>query len=392
MNPRYPIHSTKVHGSWPQGDHGQDHGRSSITSTKKRSLRRAYRRLDTHGYTWYKGRYWQKQIILPTQPDFVPKPAAKTCSQPPEHIPKNRLIVFHWNGGALSSARYNELLQWLHFHRVDVAIISETHWSYTSEWQTPHWNAIHSGHGSGQKDKASGLLVLIATKLCRPEQIVWREVEAGRLVHCRLHLHPRSFDIIGVYQHTWNTAVVQKARRKQIWSSLAKLLQEIPHRNSLCILGDFNCSLPMIPRLVGQAHYVTPTGKKLGPQHGDSFLYNISPQHFSTTPLYNTLLQHSPPTLLFNNSLQNFSTTFSSNNPLQHFSTRLLHNAPSQHFSTTLPTSTSPQDFSTTLLHNTSPQHSFTTLLYNTWPRHFTTTLFHNTSPQHSFTTLLYNT
>ena len=270
MNPRYNIHSTKVHGSRPQGDHGQDQGRSSITTTKKRSLRRAYRRLDTNGYTWYKGRYWQKQIILPTQPDFVPKPADNTSSQPLEHTPKNRLIVFHWNGGALSSARYNELLQWLHFHRVDVAIISETHWSYTSEWQTPHWNAIHSGHGSGQKDKASGLLVLVATKLCRPEQIVWREVEAGRLVHCRLHLHPRSFDIIGVYQHTWNTAVVQKARRKQIWSSMVKLLQEIPQRNSLCILGDFNCSLPMIPRLVGQAHYVTPTGKKLGPQHGDS--------------------------------------------------------------------------------------------------------------------------
>ena len=270
MNPSLPIHSTKVHGSWPQGDHGQDQGRSPITSTKKRSLRRAYRRLDTQGYTWYKGRYWQKQIILPTQSDFVPKSTATPSSQPLEHTPKNRLIVFHWNGGALSSARYNELLQWLHFQRVDIAIISETHWSYTSEWQTPHWNAIHSGHGPGQKDKASGLLVLVATKLCRPDQIVWREVEAGRLVHCRLHLHPRSFDIIGVYQHTWSTAVVQKTRRKQLWSSIGKLLKEIPNRNSMCILGDFNCSLPTIPRLVGQAHYVTPTGKKLGPQHGDS--------------------------------------------------------------------------------------------------------------------------
>ena len=113
--------------------------------------------------------------------------------------------------------------------------------------QTPHWNAIHSGHGPGQKDKASGLLVLVATKLCRPDQIVWREVEAGRLVHCRLHLHPRSFDIIGVYQHTWSTAVVQKTRRKQLWSSIGNLLKEIPNRNSMCILGDFNCSLPNGP-------------------------------------------------------------------------------------------------------------------------------------------------
>ena len=104
----------------------------------------------------------------------------------------------------------------------------------------------------------------------RSNQIVWREVEAGRLVHCRLHLHPRSFDIIGVYQHTWSTAVTQKSRRKQIWTSLGKLLKEIPNRNSLCILGDFNCSPPSMPRLVGQAHFVTKTGNKLGPQHGDS--------------------------------------------------------------------------------------------------------------------------
>ena len=142
-------------------------------------------------------------------PDFTPRLKSTPSSQPLEHIPKNRLIVFHWNGGALSSARYNELLQWLHLQRVGIAIISETHWSYTAEWQTPHWNAIHSGHDPGQKDKAFGLLVLVATKLCRSDQIVWREVESGRLSHCRLHLHPRSFDIIGLYQHTWSTAVAQ---------------------------------------------------------------------------------------------------------------------------------------------------------------------------------------
>ena len=77
------------------------------------------------------------------------------------------------------------------------------------------------------------------------------------------------FDIIGLYQHTWSTAVAQKSRRKQIWTSFGKLLKEIPNRNSLCVLGDFNCSLPSIPRLVGQAHFMTPAGNKLGPQHGD---------------------------------------------------------------------------------------------------------------------------
>ena len=261
---------TKTHGSWPLGDFGQVHGRSSITNIKKRSLRRAYRRLDILGHTWYKGKFWQKQIVLPTPPDFHPQTKSPLITQPPEHVPRHRLIVFHWNGGALSSARYHELLQWLTHQRVDIAIISETHWSYTAEWQTSHWHAMHSGPVTNKKDRASGLLILVAATLCRPDQIVWREVEAGRVVHCRLHLQPRSFDIIGVYQHPWGTSVAQKSLRKQIWTSLGKILKDIPNRNSLCILGDFNCSLLSIPRLVGQDHFVTSTGKKLGPQHGDS--------------------------------------------------------------------------------------------------------------------------
>ena len=176
---RYTTIPTKFHGSWPQGDLGQDYGRSSITvNIKKRSLRRAYRRLETQGHTWYRGQFWQKQITLPVPPDFKPRPKSVSTSQPLEHVPRNRLIVFHWNGGALSSARYHELLQWLTQQRVDIAIISETHWSYTAEWQTTDWHAIHSGHEQGKKDKASGLLVLVATRLCRPDQIVWREVEA----------------------------------------------------------------------------------------------------------------------------------------------------------------------------------------------------------------------
>lgn len=153
----------------------------------------------------------------------------------------------------MSSAKYHELLCWLHQQRIDVAIISETHWAYTSEWTTPHWNAIHSGKDSSQKDKASGLLLLIASRLCRPEQIVWKEIEPGRLLFCRLHLQPRPVDIIGIYQHPWNSSIVQKSRRKQLWTSFGRTLQELPNRNVLCVMGDFNCSLPFIPSLVGQA-------------------------------------------------------------------------------------------------------------------------------------------
>ena len=263
------TYSTKSHGSGPRGDHGQVGGKSSITTIKKRSLKRAYNRLRTLGHTWYKGQYWQNQVIQPSRPTFQVKPTRPLAPQPVEHMPKNRLVVFHWNRGALSSARYQELLHWLYLQRIDIALLSETHWSYTQEWNTPHWNAIHSGHDPSKKDKASGLLLLVATRLCRADQIAWQDVVPGRIIHCRLHLTLRPVDIIGVYQYPWNTSALQKTRRTQVWTSLQRLLKELPNRNTLCLVGDFNRSLPSISRLVGQAHYWTTDGKRSGPQHGD---------------------------------------------------------------------------------------------------------------------------
>ena len=204
------TYSTKFHGSGPRGDHGQVGGKSYITTIKKRSLKRAYNRLHTLGYTWYKGQYWQNQTIIPSRPTFQVKQPRPLAPQPVEHMPKNRLVVFHWNGGALSSARYRELLHWLYLQRIDIALLSETHWSYTQEWNTPHWHAIHTGRDSSQNDKASGLLLLVATRLCRADQIAWQEVVPGRIIHCRLHLTLRPVDIVGIYQYPWNTSALQK--------------------------------------------------------------------------------------------------------------------------------------------------------------------------------------
>ena len=265
---------TKNHGSGPQGDLGQVGGHSSITRIKKRSLKRAYSRLRTLGHTWYRGQFWQSQTVGQSRPNFTAENTQMISPQPMEHLPKNRLIVFHWNGGALSSARYQEMLHWLHLQRVDIALLSETHWSYSQEWTTPNWNAIHSGHDPSQKDKASGLLLLISTRLCRADQIAWHAAVPGRVLHCRLHLTSRPVDIIGIYQHPWNSSTIQKTRRKQVWASLNQLLQAVPNRHTVCLLGDFNCTLTYLPRLVGQEHYWTTNGKRSGPQHGDMNMFS----------------------------------------------------------------------------------------------------------------------
>ena len=54
-------------------------------------------------------------------------------------------------------------------------------------------------------------------------------------------------------------------KRQHLWTRLDELLQALPRRNLLSILGDFNCSLPAVPRLVGMDAFVTPDGRQRGP-------------------------------------------------------------------------------------------------------------------------------
>ena len=162
----FNCNPTKLcHGGRLQFDLGRIYG-SSTTTLKKRSLKRAHRRLQLNGYTWYRGQYWQ-QVTFPKPPDFIADLTIGSTTnhrcQPSEHLPSNRLVFWHWNSGTSSSTKYQELLRYLHLQKVDVALISETHWKYNIEWSTQHWHAIHTcSNLSCSSEKASGLLLLIA--------------------------------------------------------------------------------------------------------------------------------------------------------------------------------------------------------------------------------------
>ena len=58
-------------------------------------------------------------------------------------------------------------------------------------------------------------------------------------------------------------------KRETFWTSLDHLLQALPRRNLLSLLGDVNCTLPAVPRLVGLDAFLTSDGRKCGPQHSD---------------------------------------------------------------------------------------------------------------------------
>ena len=192
----------KQHGGRPLVDSGLGWGNATTLQIRQRSLRRAHRRLQVHGHTWYRGQFWQQKVPQPHPPTFV--------------------------------------VEHLHLQKVDVALLSETHWSYTNEWSTMHWHAIHTGCDSSNSfEKASGLLLLVSKRICQAHQLAWNAIAPGRLLHCRLHLSSKPIDVLGVYQYPWNTTTAQKTGRQMIWKHLRSTLQALPQRNTLCILGDF---------------------------------------------------------------------------------------------------------------------------------------------------------
>lgn len=72
----------KQHGSKPLEDFGLKCGNATTLRIRKRSLRRAYRRLRVHGVTWYRGHFWQQQVAQPSPSTFVVEPSKSASSQP----------------------------------------------------------------------------------------------------------------------------------------------------------------------------------------------------------------------------------------------------------------------------------------------------------------------
>ena len=300
------TYGAKLHGSQLPSDYGRDsvNPSSAMKTIKKRGLKRAFRRMDKLAHTWYEGQLWTKPQQCTSvgfdqtyydSPDSTPPQTA----QPREHVPRGRLQIFHWNAGALSQSKYHEVLHWCSLNWIDIVVLTETHWTFEDEWTTEHYHLIHSGTSTPAAfDRSSGILIAISKKLCDAYQLAWTSLMSGRLLHCRIHCHPRPIDIVGLYQYVWNGSVLQSQRRKQLWDLTYTTVDALAKRNSLCLLGDFNCSLDVIPRLVGTNHYTDLAGVRMqGPQHGDKLQFKKLVQDLNLVGL-NTWNSNQGPTFI----------------------------------------------------------------------------------------------
>ena len=239
-----------------------------LRQAKKRSLKRAFSRVLAHGSTWYRGQHVTLRDFHTQSQDHIPSPALRktyaTVSQPAgRHAPQRRLKTFCWNGGGITPERFQELKIWLHQQQIDVAILTETHWLDTREFADQNWTCVHSGSGN----RHTGVMLMLAKKLCPSRNVSWHEVIPGRVVHARVFGLKRPLDVIGIYQYVHKHEYLDD--RTHLLEVLQRYVERLPNRNMLCVAGDFNCHLPELSGQTGPAFYHWNGRKTFGAQHSD---------------------------------------------------------------------------------------------------------------------------
>ena len=218
----------------------------TITRVQKRSYARFLRRLSTYGTAVYKGQTYTRPLGPAAGSHASPQDPGPTHGAAPQ---SHRWRIVSWNAGGLSQPKLDELFLWLQMEElqgrpVHVMTIQETHWSFTSEWQSQgHW-LIHSS--LEKPARSAGVLQILRQDFVSSQQIRTAHVIPGRLVHTRLATEP-PISLITVYQHCWSTNSAHTPTqdkllevREQLWTQLHRLVGNVAQRHQLVIAGDFN--------------------------------------------------------------------------------------------------------------------------------------------------------
>ena len=281
---------------WSYGSQRCNWTFEGMRDTVKRSYKRACRRAANDGYAWYRGSHipfdafptaMQKNILKDSMQKARPK---KT--EHPRTSPRSRLNVMHTNVGGLAATRLEEITQWAQTKDIDVLILSETRWRFSSEWDVAKWNCIHSGTES---DISDGILIMVRKHVCNATNIGITEYIPGRLVHLRFHYTSRAFDLISCYQYVDNRSLKNKHLRQHFWAQLQQCMGTVPNRNSLLLAGDFNCSLHADGQHVGTDKFRWHCSSRSGTKHADAGTFHDFLRRYNLTVL-NSWDARSPPT------------------------------------------------------------------------------------------------
>ena len=243
--------SVKPHGHTPTMTYG--HQNPSPTTTQKRTFRRACNRAIRHGFSWYHGKQMTPQnfpatLVHNCKQKMRPAPSFKPPASNHAHAPHRRIRCLQWNCSGLSTAKLDEIRLWSISQAIDMIVLCETRWNFTSEWTDGTWSFIHSGDTN---TRSNGILIMIRLTFCKDADIQFQHVQPGRILHVRLHSLQRPIDLVAVYQFMNDCSKSRLQQRQSVWSALDRLLYALPKRNTLLLTGDFNCNVQSFEPNVG---------------------------------------------------------------------------------------------------------------------------------------------
>jgi exonuclease III len=167
----------------------------------------------------------------------------------------------------MTQGHFVEFKHWLQRQNIDLVILSETRWSFTSCWSDDKWAYVNS---STEEPKTGGILVMISKKWALPDHIGFHVELPWRILHVRVHGHNRSTDVIALYQFEDQRTKQTTDNRHRYWNHLQSCLERMPNRNQLICNGDFNCALPRKVPWCGSSGFRWKGQRHFGFQHRDA--------------------------------------------------------------------------------------------------------------------------
>ena len=242
---------------------------SSSKNCAKRSWMRAIRRALVYGKVryhgcWFRLKHFSKEDILHAQRRQTTSSRPSPRKAVPTTIPAvRRLNYLSVNLGGLPSSRFDELLAYGFSQQIHVIVVSETRRKSTMFWESSHYKIIQSGEGDGAgKNSYAGLLVAVQG----PFLVSYAEIVPGRLIHVRLSSDRSSstsppLNLIACYNKVLASqgslddvaAAAAVEVRSHLWCKLDSVLQSLPRRQGVLLVGDLNCHVQRYPPYVATA-------------------------------------------------------------------------------------------------------------------------------------------
>lgn len=153
-----------------------------------------------------------------------------------QDIKKNIVRIGTWNVNTLlRPGKVQEVAIELKRYKVDIAGLQEIRWSGEGKIDKGEYEIWYAGE---KKQGYGGTAFLVQDKL--KKKILQFKAINGRLSYIRVKFEPNNLSVINVYAPTEQA---NEEIKQEFYNELEKLYDEVPKRDTLIILGDFNAQV-----------------------------------------------------------------------------------------------------------------------------------------------------